>query len=89
MTQHQIVKYKNRKIYSKKLKRYVTHGEIAKFILDGEQINAIAKVGGISTDITNEIKVDAIAHILKSDSKLTSSVLGIIKVQQTESLGND
>jgi polyhydroxyalkanoate synthesis regulator protein len=58
---HEITKYKNRKLYSKELKKYITLETIKSIVENGESILVINSVD--KTDVTKEVLVAALKHV--------------------------
>lgn len=69
---HTIIKYKNRKMYSEKLKRYVNLREIPGFFTNNDQIKVIDKQTG--TDITNTI-VSKLLSVVTVDTQFAIELI--------------
>lgn len=59
---HKFVKYKNRKVYSKKLSRYVNTVLILKLFLEGTKVSVLTKEG---EDVTGEVMLKALSDNFK------------------------
>ena len=75
---HNLVKYKNRKIYSKTTKSYVNLDYIANLIKTKTPFTVTSKESGDNRNITTEIKATAIGELLKSDAELLNKVSSLI-----------
>lgn len=75
---YHIIKYKNRKLYSVKLTRYVTLSEILGLIRAGYQICATEKQTG--ADVTAHVLSQVLANVVTLEKDVDSEVLlGLIK----------
>lgn len=75
---HQLVKYKNRKIYSKTTKTYVNLDYIANLIKTKTPFVVYEKGDIEPKNITLEVKATAIGELLKSDEVLLAKVSNVI-----------
>lgn len=66
-----IIKYKNRKMYSKTLKSYVTLADIRKMIRDGQQV-VVADADGV--DITSQTLTKALTGVEVPVNTLTNLI---------------
>ena len=75
---HQIVRYSNRKLYSKKIKKYVTLNDVKTFVDNNETISVLDNT--TKTDITYSTMIGVLSTKLGTlENKSTDSIVNLIK----------
>lgn len=68
-----IIKYQNRKLYSKELKGYITLNDILDYVKTGQSYNVCDKVTG--ADITREVTQMAVMTLVDLDLNTLSNLV--------------